>query len=210
MIESRPASEPASQHAGQPASQPAGTHQRATFRSDAAPLLLTPDEIGRALRRISHEILEQLPDLSQVVLLGIPTRGVPLARRIASVIKEFEGIDVPVGSVDVGLYRDDLDYRPTTRLGPTEVPVNLDGRTVVLVDDVLFTGRTIRAALDALADLGRPRNVQLAALVDRGHRQLPIRADYVGKNLPTSVEERVTVQLEETDGTEGVWLERAR
>lgn len=113
-----------------------------------------------------------------------------------------------MGSVDVGMYRDDLDHRPTTRLGPTEVPVGLDGRTVILVDDVLFTGRTIRAALDALADLGRPSHVQLAVLVDRGHRQLPIRADYVGKNLPTAIDERVTVQLEETDGTEGVWLER--
>lgn len=179
-----------------------------TARIREAPLLLTDDDIRRALRRISHEIREQHPYLDQVVLLGIPTRGVPLARRIASAIREHDNTEVPVGSVDVGLYRDDLDHRPTTRLGPTEVPVDLDGRTVILVDDVLFTGRTIRAALDALADLGRPSTVQLAVLVDRGHRQLPIRADYVGKNLPTAVGERVTVQLEGTDGTEGVWLER--
>lgn len=198
MIE--PGLETAHQTAQKRAQKPAHT--------GPSPLLLTDDDIQRALRRISHEIREQHRHLDQVVILGIPTRGVPLAHRIAFAIRESGDTEVPVGSVDVGMYRDDLDHRPTTRLGPTEVPVGLDGRTVILVDDVLFTGRTIRAALDALADLGRPSHVQLAVLVDRGHRQLPIRADYVGKNLPTAIDERVTVQLEETDGTEGVWLER--
>ena len=170
--------------------------------------LLEADEIARTLRRLAHEIIEAHPDLDSVVLMGIPTRGRPMAERIAGYILDFEDTKVPVGSVDVGLYRDDLDYRPVTRLGPTEVPVNLDGRTVILVDDVLYTGRTIRAAMDAVADLGRPAAIQLAALVDRGHRQLPIRPDFVGKNVPTAADERVTVLLEETDGQDLVLLER--
>ncbi|MGH9053203.1 MAG: bifunctional pyr operon transcriptional regulator/uracil phosphoribosyltransferase PyrR [Acidimicrobiia bacterium] len=164
-------------------------------------------DVGRALRRIAHEIMERNRGVKDLVLLGIHTRGVPLARRIAEVITEIESDKVPVGALDIGLYRDDLDRRPTEQLGPTEVPVDLDDKTVVLVDDVLFTGRTARAGLDALVDLGRPRRVQLAVLVDRGHRELPIRADFVGKNLPTSLDQRVRVRLAEIDDQEGVWIE---
>jgi pyrimidine operon attenuation protein/uracil phosphoribosyltransferase len=160
---------------------------------------------------VAHEILERTHGGNQVVLLGIPTRGVPLARRLAARISSFEGAPVPVGSLDVTLHRDDLRLRPARALRRTEVPPDgIDGKTVVLVDDVLFSGRTIRAALDALNDLGRPRAVQLAVLVDRGHRELPIRADYVGKNLPTAHREVVRVLLEETDGQDSVLLgERA-
>lgn len=164
-------------------------------------------DIARALRRIAHEIVERNRGASDVVIVGIHTRGVPLAQRLASLIEEIEASEIPRGSLDIGLYRDDLGRRPTPVLGHTEVPVRVDGRTIVLVDDVLYTGRTIRAALDALVDLGRPARVQLAVLVDRGHRELPIRADYVGKNLPTSTKERVTVHLAETDAEEGVWIE---
>ena len=169
--------------------------------------VLTPDEIRRALTRIAHEILERTHGGDQVVLLGIPTRGVYLARRLAMRIGEFEGSPAPVGSLDVTLHRDDLRLRPARALQRTEVPSDgVDGKTVVLVDDVLFSGRTIRAALDALNDLGRPRAVQLAVLVDRGHRELPIRADYVGKNLPTAYREKVRVQLAEIDGEDSVLL----
>jgi pyrimidine operon attenuation protein/uracil phosphoribosyltransferase len=153
--------------------------------------------------------LERNKGAEDLILVGIHTRGVPLAERLGQVIDDYENVKVPVGTLDIGLYRDDLDRRPTTELWATSLPEDPADRIVVLVDDVLYTGRTIRAALDALADLGRPQAVQLAVLVDRGHRQLPIRADYVGKNLPTSVTERVTVQLEETDGREGVWIEEA-
>ncbi|HHC07115.1 MAG TPA: bifunctional pyr operon transcriptional regulator/uracil phosphoribosyltransferase PyrR [Actinobacteria bacterium] len=169
--------------------------------------VLDAADIDRALRRIAHEIVERERGVDDLVILGIPTRGVPLARRIAAAIAEIEGTDVPLGSLDVGLYRDDLDARPRVALGPTEIPVPLDGRRVVLVDDVLYTGRTIRAALDALADLGRPARVRLAVLVDRGHRELPIRPDHVGKNLPTAPTERVTVHLEEIDGEDAVYVE---
>lgn len=169
---------------------------------------MTPADLGRVLRRMAHEIVERNRGVDGVVLIGIRTRGAPLARRMADTLAELEGAKVPVGSLDIGLYRDDLGIRPVTRLAPTDIPTDLDGRLVVLVDDVLYTGRTIRAALDALTDLGRPRAVQLAVLVDRGHRQLPIRADYVGKNLPTADQGRVTVRLQETDGEEGVWLEQ--
>ena len=174
--------------------------------------VLAPDEIRRALSRIAHEILERTHGGEGVVLLGIPTRGVPLARRLAARIGAFEGATVPVGSLDVTLHRDDLRLRPARALQHTEVPRDgIDGKTVVLVDDVLYSGRTIRAALDALNDLGRPRTVQLAVLVDRGHRELPIRADYVGKNLPTAHREVVRVLLEETDGDDSVLLgERQR
>jgi pyrimidine operon attenuation protein/uracil phosphoribosyltransferase len=164
-------------------------------------------DVGRALRRIAHEILERNRGSDDVVLLGIQTRGVPLAQRLAAALEETDGTPVAWGSLDIGMYRDDLDRRPKRPLGATDVPAPLGGKTVVLVDDVLYTGRTIRAALDALADLGRPNCVQLAALVDRGHRELPIRPDYVGKNVPTSRDERVTVRLVERDGEDGVIIE---
>jgi pyrimidine operon attenuation protein / uracil phosphoribosyltransferase len=166
-------------------------------------VVLDARDIARALTRISHEILERNKGAADLVLLGIPRRGVPLAHRIASRIAEVEGADVPVGSLDVTMYRDDLRMKPARALLPTEIPPGgVDGRTVVLVDDVLFSGRTIRAALDALNDLGRPTAVRLAVLVDRGHRELPIRADFVGKNLPTSLVERVTVRLADIDEVE--------
>jgi pyrimidine operon attenuation protein/uracil phosphoribosyltransferase len=169
--------------------------------------VLTPEEIRRALTRIAHEILERTHGGEGIVLLGIPTRGVYLARRLAARIGEFEGTAAPVGSLDVTMHRDDLRLRPARALQRTQVPPDgVDGKTVVLVDDVLFSGRTIRAALDALNDLGRPRAVQLAVLVDRGHRELPIRADYVGKNLPTAHREKVRVQLAEIDGVDSVLL----
>ena len=168
--------------------------------------VLAPDDVRRALTRIAHEICEHHRGVGNLVLVGIQTRGVPLAESIAESIASIEDEKVPVGSLDIGLYRDDLALRPTTYLGRTLLPVHLSGRNVVLVDDVLFTGRTVRAALDALSDLGRPGGVELAVLVDRGHRQLPIRADYVGKNLPTSIEQRVTVRVEAIDGDNGVWV----
>jgi pyrimidine operon attenuation protein / uracil phosphoribosyltransferase len=173
-------------------------------------VVLGQPEIARALVRIAHEILERNKGGSDLVLLGIPTRGLPLARRLAERLVAVEpGLhaDALVGSLDVTMYRDDLAHHPTRTIGTTNVPGTIDGRVVVLVDDVLFSGRTIRAALDALNDLGRPRAVQLAALVDRGHRELPIRADFVGKNLPTSTSERVRVLLEETDGRDAVVIE---
>jgi pyrimidine operon attenuation protein / uracil phosphoribosyltransferase len=170
--------------------------------------VLEPADIHRALTRIAHEILERTRGAEQVVLLGIPTRGVPLAGRLAARIAQVEDRPVPHGSLDITMYRDDLRLRPARGLGPTNVPAEgIDGKTVVLVDDVLYSGRTVRAALDALNDLGRPLAVQLAVLVDRGHRELPIRADYVGKNLPTSQQELVRVLLTETDGEDGVLLE---
>jgi pyrimidine operon attenuation protein/uracil phosphoribosyltransferase len=169
--------------------------------------VLEPDEIRRALTRIAHEILERTNGAGDILLLGIPTRGVPLARRLAERASEFEGRAIPWGSLDVTMYRDDLRLRPARALGRTELPpTGIDGQTVVLVDDVLYSGRTVRAALDALTDLGRPRVVQLAVLVDRGHRELPIRADYVGKNLPTSQREQVRVLLAEIDGEDAVLL----
>ena len=169
--------------------------------------VLGPDEISRALTRVAHEILERTNGAAEVVLMGIPTRGVPLARRLASKLSQVEGRPAPAGSLDVTMYRDDLRLRPARRLGHTAVPASgIDGKIVVLVDDVLYSGRTVRAALDALGDIGRPRAVQLAVLVDRGHRELPIRADYVGKNLPTSQREVVQVLLTETDGLDAVVL----
>ena len=172
--------------------------------------VLDAGDIARALSRIAHEVLERTRGGEDVVLLGIPTRGVALAHRLAERIAAFEA-PVPVGALDVTLYRDDLRLRGVRALGATELPPGgVDGRTVVLVDDVLFSGRTVRAALDALGDLGRPRAVQLAVLVDRGHRELPIRADYVGKNLPTSLRESVGVRLAETDGRDAVLLGPAR
>ncbi|WP_017599994.1 bifunctional pyr operon transcriptional regulator/uracil phosphoribosyltransferase PyrR [Nocardiopsis lucentensis] len=168
-------------------------------------------EINRALTRIAHEVLERTKGGQHVTLLGIPSRGVPLAQRLAQRIERVEDLKVPTGSLDITMYRDDLRMAPARALGKTEIPAGgLDDRVVVLVDDVLFSGRTVRAALDALGDLGRPRAVQLAVLVDRGHRELPIRADYVGKNLPTSLRENVTVRLTETDGHDAVLLGPAR
>ncbi|WP_049564412.1 bifunctional pyr operon transcriptional regulator/uracil phosphoribosyltransferase PyrR [Streptomyces sp. SBT349] len=172
----------------------------------ARTVLEAPD-IARALTRIAHEIVERAKGADDVVLLGIPTRGVFLAGRLAAKLREITGLPVPVGSLDITMYRDDLRLRPARALARTEIPGDgIDGRLVVLVDDVLFSGRTIRAALDALNDIGRPRAVQLAVLVDRGHRELPIRADYVGKNIPTSLRETVKVQLTEEDGRDGVRL----
>ncbi len=170
-------------------------------------VVLDPHDIDRALTRISHEILEHNKGAGDLVLLGIPTRGVGLARRIARRIADTEHAEVPVGALDITLYRDDLRKQPTRGPQHTEVPAGgVDGKTVVLVDDVLYSGRTIRAALDALQDLGRPDVVRLAVLVDRGHRELPIRADHVGKNLPSARSERVLVRLGEYDGVEGVWI----
>jgi pyrimidine operon attenuation protein/uracil phosphoribosyltransferase len=170
--------------------------------------VLDSDDITRALTRIAHEILERNKGAQDLVLLGIPTRGVPLAHRIAARMAAVEDTDVPVGSLDVTMYRDDLRLRPARTLLPTEIPSSgIDGRTVVLVDDVLFSGRTIRAALDAMTDVGRPRAVRLAVLVDRGHRELPIRADFVGKNLPTSLVEKVSVRLAEHDGVDAVTID---
>jgi pyrimidine operon attenuation protein / uracil phosphoribosyltransferase len=177
-----------------------------------AKVVLEPDQIARALTRIAHEILERTDGAADVVLLGIPTRGVPLARRLARRLAQVEGRQVPSGSLDVTMFRDDLRLHPARALGHTEVPADgIDGRIVVLVDDVLYSGRTVRAALDALTEIGRPRAVQLAVLVDRGHRELPVRPDYVGKNLPTSQREVVRVLLTEVDGEDAVLLaERER
>ncbi|WP_084349074.1 bifunctional pyr operon transcriptional regulator/uracil phosphoribosyltransferase PyrR [Janibacter limosus] len=158
--------------------------------------VMSASDVARALRRIAHEIVERNKGAQDVVLLGIPSRGVELAQRLATLISEIEGASVPVGSLDVTMYRDDLRGRPTRAPAQTTFPpAGVDDRIVVLVDDVLYSGRTVRAALDALSDYGRPRAVRLAVLVDRGHRELPIRADHVGKNLPTSQAERVTVRL---------------
>ncbi|WP_018155704.1 bifunctional pyr operon transcriptional regulator/uracil phosphoribosyltransferase PyrR [Demetria terragena] len=165
--------------------------------------VLTSDEIARALRRMAHEVIERNKGIDDLVVLGIPTRGVALADRLASALTDVEGQPVAVGSLDVTMYRDDLRSQPTRAAHATQIPDSgIDDKTVVLVDDVLYSGRTVRAALDALGDLGRPKAVRLAVLVDRGHRDLPIRADHVGKNLPTAQSERVSVRLVEHDGTE--------
>jgi pyrimidine operon attenuation protein/uracil phosphoribosyltransferase len=170
-------------------------------------VILADTDVHRVVDRIAHQILEKTEGARDTVLFGIPTRGVPLAKRLAARIHAFEGLAVPVGTLDVTLYRDDLRLKAARALGPTDVPPGgVDGRRVILVDDVLFSGRTVRAALDALGDLGRPSSVQLAVLVDRGHRELPIRADYVGKNIPTALSESVRVSLAETDGVDEVKL----
>jgi pyrimidine operon attenuation protein/uracil phosphoribosyltransferase len=177
---------------------------RTSVLEHARSRVLTPDGIDRSLRRISHEILERNASyLDRLALVGVLTRGVPLARRVSENIRLFEKLDVPVGSLDITLHRDDLAGEEPEVRG-SHVPFEVAGRTVVLVDDVLFTGRTARAAMDALLELGRPAAIRLAILVDRGHRELPIRADYVGKNVPTSLDERVLVNLTETDGEDGV------
>src|SRR6187200_2857364 len=173
-------------------------------------LVMDADRMARALTRMSHEILERNRGLDEIALVGIRTRGVPLARRISRSLHEINGDDVPTGALDITLYRDDLMRHP---VGPqplvrrTEIPFSIDDRKIMLVDDVLYTGRTIRAALDALIDFGRPRVIQLIALVDRGHRELPIKADYVGKNLPTSLKQSVQVRLQEIDGEDEVLLD---
>jgi pyrimidine operon attenuation protein/uracil phosphoribosyltransferase len=167
--------------------------------------VLEAPEITRVVTRIAHELLERNKGADDLVILGIPTRGVPLAHRLAKRIADVEGTQVPVGALDVTMYRDDLRQHPVRTLERTEIPEGgVEDKTVVLVDDVLYSGRTVRAALDALNDVGRPRAVRLAVLVDRGHRALPIRADHVGKNLPTSLAERVSVLLSEHDGRDEV------
>ncbi|UIZ93237.1 bifunctional pyr operon transcriptional regulator/uracil phosphoribosyltransferase PyrR [Corynebacterium sp. CNCTC7651] len=172
--------------------------------------LLTAQDVGRTIARIAHQIIEKTAldteSSAKVMLLGIPSGGVPLAQRIADAVEEFSGVTVPVGSLDVTLYRDDLRDKPHRALRPTNIPGDINGATVILVDDVLYSGRTIRAALDSLRDIGRPQVIQLAVLVDRGHRELPIRADYVGKNIPTAKTEDVTVSLTPIDDCDGVTL----
>ena len=171
-------------------------------------LVLPAPDISRALTRISHEILERNAGSSTITLLGIPTRGAHLAKRIAEIISNIESVPVQVGTLDITLHRDDLRMRPPRALMPTMIPsLGVEDRNVILVDDVLYSGRTIRAALDALGEIGRPKSVQLAILVDRGHRELPIRADYVGKNIPTSASQSVIVHLTELDGADEVLIE---
>ena len=173
--------------------------------------VMNSGDIARALKRIAHEIIEHNRGISQIALLGIPTRGAYLSQRIAALISELEGKSVPAGTLDITMYRDDLRMRPAKALLPTIVPDGgIEGRDVILIDDVFYSGRTIRASLDAVGELGRPRTVQLAVLIDRGHRELPIRADYVGKNIPTSRSESVKVHLAEIDGNDEVLLEGAR
>ena len=175
-------------------------------------VVLNQDEVSRALTRIAHEIVERNPDAERVAIVGIHTRGVPIAERLLAQLTELTGVEMPFGEIDISFYRDDVDRidpdGPVVRA--SNLDFDLEGRTVVLVDDVLFTGRTTRAAIDALFDYGRPERVQLAVLADRGHRELPIRADYVGKNLPTSGEERVNVKIAEVDGTDAVEIAPAR
>jgi pyrimidine operon attenuation protein / uracil phosphoribosyltransferase len=178
-------------------------------RSGDSRVVMDADQIGRACARMAHQILEANLGAEGLVLMGIPTRGVPLAHRLATVMDQVEGIRVPVGALDVTMYRDDLRRQPTRPVGHTDLPVEVEGSTVVLVDDVLYSGRTIRAALDALGDLGRPRAVQLAVLVDRGHRELPIHADHVGRHVPTRTGEHVSVRLAEIDGFDQVSIEPA-
>ena len=173
----------------------------------AKKIIMTPEDIRRTLARIAHEIIERNKTTEHLILVGMHTRGVPLARRLAASIEDFEGIEIPVGALDISLYRDDLsslNLQPVVKR--TDIPTRIDGKSIVLVDDVLYTGRSARAAMDALIDLGRPQSIQLAVFIDRGHRELPIRADYVGKNIPSSRHEEIQVQLEETDGVDEVVL----
>jgi pyrimidine operon attenuation protein/uracil phosphoribosyltransferase len=205
MAPARPAIEPPASPASASSADPPAP--LAGLAPGARPVL-EPAEINRALSRIAHEILEQNKGAAGLVLLGIPTRGVQLARRLAARLAQIEGTQVPVGALDVTMHRDDLRRQPIRTIAATEVPEGgIDDKVVVLVDDVLYSGRSVRAALDALSDFGRPRAVRLAVLVDRGHRELPIRADHVGKNLPTSQLERVRVHLREVDGEDAVWIE---
>ena len=168
-------------------------------------IIMTPEDIKRSLARIAHEIIERNKTTEHLVLVGMRTRGVPLAKRLVANMEDLEGLKIPVGALDISLYRDDLSsLNPQPTVQRTDIPVNIDGKSVVLVDDVLYTGRSTRAAMDALIDLGRPRSIQLAVLVDRGHRELPIRADYVGRNIPSSRDEEIQVQLVETDAIDEV------
>ena len=177
-------------------------------KQDLSVPIMDAEAIRRALRRVAHEIAERNPDLKSVVLAGIPSRGVEIARRIAEFVRASEKIDIATGVVDVAMHRDDVGTRaelPIVR--ESKLPLPLEGRTLIIIDDVLFTGRTVRAAMDAISSFGRPARIQLAVLIDRGHRELPIRADYVGKNLPSAANEKVRVRLEQTDGeTDAVWL----
>jgi len=176
------------------------------------PVVIDADRMGRTLTRIAHEILERNRGIEELALVGIRTRGVPIARRLAQAIKDINGHEVPTGSLDITLYRDDLMRHavgPQPLVRRTEIPFSIDDKRILLVDDVLYTGRTIRAALDALIDFGRPRSIQLVVLVDRGHRELPIKADYVGKNLPTSASESVQVHLMEIDGRDEVEVQQS-
>ena len=166
-------------------------------------VIMTAEDVRRSLARMAHEIIERNKSLEDLVLVGMRTRGVPLAKRLADNIQSYESLAVPVGALDFSLYRDDLDSRQPS-IKPTDIPENIAGKVIVLVDDVLYTGRSTRAAMDALVDLGRPNVIQLAVLIDRGHRELPIRADYVGKNIPTAIEEDVRVKLKETDDEDEV------
>lgn len=169
--------------------------------------LLAPQDIKRALVRIAHEIIERNKGARDIVLVGMQTRGVPLAKRLATIIQEIEGFPIPTGSLDISLYRDDISLRPLKPVvHPTDIPVDIADRHIVLVDDVFYTGRSIRAAMDAIMDFGRPRTIQLAVLVDRGHRELPIRADYVGKNIPTSRSEEIKVYVTEVDGEDKITI----
>jgi pyrimidine operon attenuation protein / uracil phosphoribosyltransferase len=179
----------------------------AAVSSEASRVVMEADQIARACARIAHQILEANRGAEGLVLMGIPTRGVPLAHRLATAMDEVEGVRVPVGAIDVTMYRDDLRRQPTRAVGHTDLPAEVEGSTVVLVDDVLYSGRTVRAALDALGDLGRPRAVRLAVLVDRGHRELPIRADHIGSYIPTRAGEHVSVRLTELDGIDQVSIE---
>ena len=175
-----------------------------------ASLILDEASIDRVLKRIAHEIIERNPELDRVALIGIPSRGVVLAERLGAHIKSFGGAAVQTGAVDVSMHRDDLRRRPLLRaVQPTQLPASLEKMTIILVDDVLFSGRTCRAAMDAIASFGRPARIQYAVLIDRGHRELPIRADYVGKTLPTSYTQRVFVRLHGQDELEGVWMDKA-
>ncbi|MFC1952728.1 bifunctional pyr operon transcriptional regulator/uracil phosphoribosyltransferase PyrR [Chloroflexota bacterium] len=170
-------------------------------------IILNQEDIRRSLARITHEIIERNNRSDHLVLVGMRTRGVPLAKRLAVNMEKLEGYSIPVGALDISLYRDDLSFlEPQLTVQQTSIPVNIDNKSVILVDDVLYTGRSTRAAMDALIDLGRPRSIQLAVLVDRGHRELPIRADYIGKNIPSSRQEMIQVKLIESDGTDEVVL----
>ena len=178
--------------------------------SSAAVPVMDAEAMRRALRRVAHEMIERNPQLEKVVLAGIPSRGVEIARRIAAFIREIENMNVQTGVIDVAMHRDDVGTRPELPVvRASELPLPLEGRTVVIVDDVLYTGRTVRAAMDAISSFGRPARIQLAVLIDRGHRELPIRPDYVGKNLPTATGEQIQVRLQETDNEpDAVWLEK--